>query len=146
MLSATCNFGGLFQGRKAVIIKHKLALTLLTGVAIGLVAGTTIHAQQTKSLPAYVVAELQVTDPPKFATYAQQVPGTFAPFGGHYLVRRGKIEALEGDAPKAFVIIAFDSMDKAKAWEASSAYEAIKPIRHASATTRSFIAEGLPAE
>jgi uncharacterized protein (DUF1330 family) len=129
-----------------MIIKHKLALTLLTGVAIGLIAGTAIHAQQTKSAPAYVVAELQVTDPAKFATYAQQVPGTLAPFGGRYLARRGKIEAVEGDAPKGFVIIAFDSMEKAKAWETSSAYEAIKPIRHASATSRIFIAEGLPAE
>jgi uncharacterized protein (DUF1330 family) len=134
------------SGEKPVIIKHTLALTLLTGVAIGLVAGTAIHAEQTKSAPAYLIAEVQVTDPAKFATYSQQVPGTLAPFGGHFMVRRSKIEVVEGDAPKAFVIIAFDSMEKAKAWETSSAYEAIKPIRHASATSRIFIAEGLPAE
>jgi hypothetical protein len=56
------------EEKKPVIIKHTLALTLLTGVAIGLVAGTAIHAEQTKSAPAYLVAEVQVTDPAKFAT------------------------------------------------------------------------------
>jgi len=127
-------------------INHRLELTLFAGVAIGLAAGTAIHAQQTKAPPAYVVAELQITDPAKFQTYAQQVPGTLAPFGGHFLVRRGKIAAVEGDAPKGFVIIAFGSMEKANAWENSPAYEAIKPIRHASANTTVFIAEGVPAE
>jgi hypothetical protein len=38
--------------------RHKLGLTLLAGVAIGLAAGTAIHAQQTKPAPGYVVAEL----------------------------------------------------------------------------------------
>jgi hypothetical protein len=39
-------------------IKHKFALTLLTGVAIGLAAGTAIHAQQVKAAPGYFVAGL----------------------------------------------------------------------------------------
>jgi uncharacterized protein (DUF1330 family) len=93
-----------------------------------------------------VIAELDISDPAKFQTYAQQVPGTLAPFGGHFLVRRGKIEAVEGDAPKGFAIIGFDSLEQANAWENSPAYEAIKPIRHASAKTTVFIAEGLPSQ
>jgi uncharacterized protein (DUF1330 family) len=34
-------------------------------------------------------------------------------------------------------------MEKAQAWEDSPAYEAIKPIRHSSAKSRVFIAEGV---
>ena len=34
------------------------------------------------------------------------------------------------------------SVEKVKAWQNSKAYEAIKPIRHKSATTRNFIVEG----
>jgi uncharacterized protein (DUF1330 family) len=127
-------------------INHRLALALFAGVAIGLAAGTALHAQQTKAPPAFVVAELAVMDTATFQKYAEQVPGTFAPFGGHYIVRGGKPQAVEGDPPQRFVIIAFDSVEKANAWENSPAYEAIKPLRLSSAKTRSFIVEGVPPE
>jgi uncharacterized protein (DUF1330 family) len=125
---------------------HKLALVMLAGIALGGAGATAIHAQQAKVAPGYVVAEVDVTDPIGFGKYAAAVPGTLAPFNGRYLARGGKIEAVEGDPPKRFVIIAFDSAEKARAWEDSPAYEAIKPIRHASAKTRVFIAEGVPPQ
>jgi uncharacterized protein (DUF1330 family) len=122
---------------------HKLVLAVLAGVIIG-VAGMAIHAQQTKTAPGYVVAEVDVHDAATFAKYGAKVPDTLKPFNAHYLVRGGKIEAVEGTAPKdRFVVIAFDSAEKARAWENSAAYEAIKPIRHSSATSRVFIVEGV---
>ena len=126
---------------------HKLILVMLTGVALGVVGGTAIQAQQAKPAPGYVVAEVEVNDSATFAKYAAAVPGTLAPFNAQYLVRGGKIEAVEGDAPKQrFIVIAFDSVEKARAWEDSPAYEAIKPMRHASAKSRIFIAEGVPPQ
>jgi uncharacterized protein (DUF1330 family) len=124
---------------------HKLALTALAGIFIGIAAGTAIHAQQVKTPPGYVIAEVDVTDPVTFQKYADKVPGTLTPFNGHYIVRGGEIQGVEGEAPKRFVVLAFDSMEKAKAWEDSPAYEAIKPIRHSSAKSRIFIAEGVAA-
>jgi len=122
---------------------HKLVLAVLAGVIIG-VAGMAIHAQQTKTAPGYVVAEVDVHDAATFAKYGAKVPDTLKPYNGHYLVRGGKIEGLEGTAPKdRFVVIAFDSAEKARAWENSAEYEAIKPIRHSSATSRVFIVEGV---
>jgi len=121
----------------------KVALAVLAGVLIGVAGAKAIHAQQTKPLPAYVIAEVDITDPTTFQKYSAQVPGTLAPFGGHYLVRRGKTVSVEGDAPKGIVVIAFDSLEKAQGWEDSPAYDAIKPIRHSSAKSRVFIAEGL---
>jgi uncharacterized protein (DUF1330 family) len=41
------------------------------------------------------------------------------------------------------VVVAFDSMEKARAWYDSPAYDTIKPIRHSSANTRAFIVEGV---
>jgi uncharacterized protein (DUF1330 family) len=41
------------------------------------------------------------------------------------------------------VVVAFDSMEKARAWYDSPAYDTIKPIRHSSAKTRAFIVEGV---
>ena len=126
--------------------KHKFALTLLTGVAMGLAAGTAIHAQQVKPAPGYFVAGLEITDPAKFQTFVSQVPGTLAPFGGHYIVRPSKVSAVEGDPPKIFAIVAFDSAQQATAWYHSPAYQAILPLRLSSAKTTAFIAEGVPPQ
>jgi uncharacterized protein (DUF1330 family) len=122
---------------------HKLALAVLAGVAIGVAGAAAIHAQQVKTPPAYVIGEVEITDPAAFQKYAEKVPGTLAPFHGRYLVRRGKIQAVEGDPPKGIVVVAFESVEKARAWYDSPAYAAIKPIRQSSARTRIFIAEGL---
>lgn len=123
---------------------HKLVLAVLAGIAMGVVGAMAIHAQQAKAAPGYVIAEVDVHDAATFQKYGAKVPETLAPFNGHYLVRGGKIEGVEGQAPKdRFVVIAFDSAAKARAWENSPAYEAIKPIRHSSATSRVFIVEGV---
>jgi uncharacterized protein (DUF1330 family) len=121
---------------------HKLMLAVLVGAAIGAAGAAAIHAQQGKVLPGYVVAEVDVTDPATFKQYADKAPGTIAASNGHYIIRGGKSVSIEGEPPKRFVVIQFDSVEKAKAWEDSPAYEAIKPIRHSSAKSRVFIIEG----
>jgi uncharacterized protein (DUF1330 family) len=125
--------------------KHTLALGMLAGLGLGMVSISIVHAVQQTAPPAYLVAEVDVQDPTTFQKYAAQVPGTIAPFGGHYLIRGGKSEALEGEPPKRFVVLAFDSLEKAKAWYSSPAYQAIVPIRHSSAKTRGFLIEGVLA-
>jgi uncharacterized protein (DUF1330 family) len=121
---------------------QKILLAVLVGAAIGAACASVIHARQTKVLPGYVVAEVDVTDPATFKGYSDKTAGTLAPFNGHYIIRGGKNESIEGEPPKRFVVIQFESFEKAKAWEDSPAYEAIKPIRHASAKSRVFIVEG----
>ena len=123
---------------------YKVVLALLAGAAMGVLGGMAIHAQEAKKGPGYVIAEVDVHDAATFQKYGAKVPDTLKPYGGHYLVRGGKIEGVEGQAPKdRFVVIAFDSAEKARAWENSPEYEAIKPIRHSSATSRVFIVEGV---
>ena len=125
---------------------YKLVLAVLVGAVIGIGGATVIHARQAKVLPGYVVAEVDVTDPATFQKYAEKAPGTIAASNGHYVIRGGKSVSIEGEPPKRFVVIAFDSVEKAKAWEDSPAYEAIKPIRHSSAKSRVFIIEGAAAQ
>jgi uncharacterized protein (DUF1330 family) len=122
---------------------HKLALAVLAGVSIGAAGARTIHAQQVKAPPAYIVAEVDVTDPATMQKYGEKVPETLAPFEYHYVVRGGKTQSLEGEPPKRIVVIAFDSAEKARAWYDSPAYAAIKPIRQSAAKSRIFIAEGV---
>jgi uncharacterized protein (DUF1330 family) len=122
---------------------YKIILGMLAGSVIGAAGMTAMHAAQTKVAPGYVIAEVEVNDPGTFKEYADKTPGTLEPFNGHYIVRGGKNLSLEGDAPKRFIVIQFESFEKAKAWEDSPAYTAIKPIRQKSAKSRIFIVEGV---
>ncbi|HKO05983.1 MAG TPA: DUF1330 domain-containing protein [Candidatus Acidoferrales bacterium] len=122
---------------------HKLALAVLAGVSIGVAGAQAIHAQQVKTLPGYVIAEVVVTDPALMQKYGAQVPETLAAFNHHYVVLGGKPQALEGEAPKSIVVIAFDSAEKAREWYDSPAYQAIKPIRQSATKSRLFIVEGV---
>lgn len=125
---------------------QKLILAVLLGLALGVAGATVLHARQMKMVPGYIVAEVDVTDPATFKQYSDKVPGTIAQYGGHYVIRNGKNTSIEGDAPKRFVVIQFESVEKAKAWEDSPEYNAIKPIRHKSAKSRVFIIEGAPGQ
>jgi uncharacterized protein (DUF1330 family) len=118
----------------------KIVLAALVGMAIGAVG---MRAGQGKVAAGYVVAEIEVTDQAAFQKYSAQVPATLAPFGGHFLARGGNITALEGEAPKRVVLIAFDSAAQAKAWYASPAYSALVPQRQAAAKGRLFVTEGV---
>ena len=121
---------------------HKLSLAALAGVLIG-VAGGAIHAQQAKTAPGYVIAEVEVTDLATMQKYGEKVPETLAAFNHHYVVRGSKTQSLEGEPPKGVVVIAFDSVEKAREWYDSPAYAAIRPIRQRAAKSRIFIVEGL---
>jgi len=123
---------------------HKLALAVLAGVSIGVAGINALHARQINTPPAYVIAEVDVTDPVLMQKYGAKVPETLAPFNHHYVVRSAKVQSLEGEPPKGgIVIIAFDSAEKAREWYDSPAYAAIRPIRQSAAKSRIFLVEGL---
>jgi uncharacterized protein (DUF1330 family) len=124
-------------------MNSKLMLGALAGALLGAAGTSVIHARQMAMAPGYVIAEVEVTDPGTFKEYGDKAPGTIAAYNGRYIVRGGKTISLEGEPPKRFVVIQFESVEKAKAWEDSPEYNAIKPIRHKSAKSRVFIAEGV---
>jgi uncharacterized protein (DUF1330 family) len=121
---------------------YALPLAVFAGVLIG-VAGGTIHAQQAKTPPGYVIAEVEVNDPATMQKYGEKVPETLAAFNHHYVVRSSKTQSLEGEPPNGVVVIAFDSVEKAREWYDSPAYAAIRQIRQRAAKSRIFIVEGL---
>jgi uncharacterized protein (DUF1330 family) len=131
---------------------HKLALAALAGISIGVATAQAIHAQQVKAPPAYVIAEVEkgptkIEDPAAARKYAEGAPKSLIPFNGQYVVRGGAVQTVEGDAPKGYiVVIAFDSMEKARGWYYSPTYEAIKPIRQSSTKSRILIVEGVAPE
>lgn len=114
---------------------------MLAGIALGSL-GT--HALKAQKLPsALYIAEVDVSNPDVFNTYAAGVPATIEKYGGRYLVRGGKTESIEGEPPKRIVVTVFKSVADARKWYASPEYSAIRPIRQRSAKTRGFIVEGV---
>ena len=121
---------------------YGVAVAMLAGIALGSLGMQVLGAQ--KSPSAFYIAEVfEVSNPDQFNTYAAGVPATVEKYGGHYLVRGGKTEALEGEPPKRIIVTAFKSMADAQRWYASPEYSAIRPIRQRSAKTRGFIVEGV---
>jgi uncharacterized protein (DUF1330 family) len=121
----------------------KLALAVLAGVLIGVAGARAIHAQRAKTPPGYVIAEVEITDPTTLQKYGEKAPQIVESFNGHYVVRGGDIQALEGEPPKGYiVVIGFDSVRKAREWYDSPAYAAIRPFRQSSTKSRLFIVEG----
>lgn len=124
--------------------KRSLLLAVLAGTAIGALPAMSLYAQAASAAkpPAFYISEFELTDAEGIRPYSAAVESTFAPFGGRYVVRGGKVASLEGEPTKRIVMIAFPSMEQAQAWYDSPKYREIMPIRHRSARSRVFIVEG----
>ncbi len=126
------------------MMRHKITLAAIAGVLIGAVGVPAVHARQAKVAPGYFIAEIEVTDPAAMRKYGERVPETLAPFHHRYVVRGGNPRALEGESPVAVVVIAFDSVARAKEWYESPAYQALVPLRKSASRGRIFLVEGQP--
>jgi len=135
-----------FKENEVMKTNYKVPLAALAGISIG-IAGARAIQTDVKTPPGYVIAEVEVNDLATMQKYGAKVPETLAPFNHHYVIRSDKIQALEGEPPKGgIVMIAFDSVEKARAWYDSPAYAAIRPLRQSAAKSRIFIVEGLPTQ
>jgi uncharacterized protein (DUF1330 family) len=95
-------------------------------------------------MAAYIIADVEVTNPTEYAEYRRQVPGTLAAFGGEFIVRGGRTEALEGGwAPGRLVVLRFDSWERARAWYRSPGYQAILPLRQRNSRGRLVLVDGV---
>ncbi len=94
-------------------------------------------------MAAYVIAEIEITDPEGYKAYTTVVPATIAQYGGRFLVRGGAAEVLEGDWPaRRRVLLEFPSLEAARAWWDSPEYEKPKAMRRASSNGRLILLEG----
>lgn len=95
-------------------------------------------------MPAYVIADIRVTDPAKFETYVSPAVASMAPFNGRLIAASEAAEILDGGpAPERMVIIEFPDADAARRWYRSAEYQAALPIRLASTEGRLFLIEGM---
>ena len=95
-------------------------------------------------MPAYVLAEVQVTNPEGYKGYTAVVGESIQKYGGRFLVRGGTAHPLEGDWPeRRRVIIEFPSVEAARKWWDSPEYVKPKELRRANSQGRLILLEGI---
>lgn len=95
-------------------------------------------------MPAYIIVDLEITDPVNYEEYKKLAGATVEKYGGKYIVRGGKCETLEGDwQPKRVVVLEFENTEWAKAWLNSPEYAGPRKMRHRTAKTRMIVVEGV---
>jgi len=94
-------------------------------------------------MPAYLIADIEITDPAAFERYRQQVPAVIARFGGRYMVRGGELRLKEGAADfKRLVVLEFPDMAAAEAFYAAPEYKPLLDLRLASTRSKVVLVEG----
>lgn len=95
-------------------------------------------------MAAYLIAEVEITDPKAYEEYRTIVPGTIAQYGGRYLVRGGSVETKEGGwTPSRVVVLEFASMDQARKWYHSPEYAPALAIRTRAGKSKVILVEGI---
>jgi len=120
-----------------------IAFSIIAGIASGVGLVEAIHAQARPQ--AYVVGEINVTDPEGFAKdFSPLARKALAEAPGYRaLVLGGKTVPIEGSAPKTRVVInVFDNLDAAVQAYNSPEFKAAKKIGDKYATFRTYAVEG----
>lgn len=95
-------------------------------------------------MAAYVIADIDITDPVGYEEYRKLAAPAIAAYGGKFVVRGGKVETLEGEwSPKRLVVTEFESLERAKQWYASQEYGAAKQVRQRTTITTMIMVEGV---
>lgn len=95
-------------------------------------------------MPAYLIAEVEVTDPAAYEGYKKLTPAAIAAYGGKFIVRGGAVDSKEGGwAPSRLVVVEFASMEQARKFYDSPEYAPALAIRKAASKSRLVLAEGV---
>jgi uncharacterized protein (DUF1330 family) len=95
-------------------------------------------------MAAYVIAEIDITDPNAYEEYRAKVPAVIEKYGGRYLVRGGKVDSLEGGwQPARLAVLEFPSVEQARKWYRSEDYAPIMKLRQRASRGKVIIVEGI---
>ncbi len=87
-----------------------------------------------RAMRAFIVGTIRVTDPAAWQKYVERVGATFAPHGGHVLLRGAKVRGLAGESHGERVVVAeFADLDALQRWHDSPDYQSLIALRDAGA-------------
>lgn len=95
-------------------------------------------------MSAYVIANVKITDPTRYAEYVKLTPASIAPYGGRFIARGGRAENLEGATEaNRIVILEFDEYERAKDWYESEGYRVAKALRQSASVSSLILVDGV---
>ena len=94
-------------------------------------------------MSAYVLVEVEVTNPDGYAEYRPLANESVTKHGGRFLARGGKTEAWEGEWSPRIVVLEFESLEAAHAWYYSDDYQAAAAVRQQNSRARMIAVEGV---
>jgi uncharacterized protein (DUF1330 family) len=95
-------------------------------------------------MSAYILVDIQVHDAARYERYKRMAEHTVGMYGGRYVARGARTEALEGDwETYRFVMLEFPDSERARAWWSSPEYAEAKALRHETADSKMLLVEGL---
>ncbi|MCH8818111.1 MAG: DUF1330 domain-containing protein [Chloroflexi bacterium] len=95
-------------------------------------------------MTAYVIVQLEITDPEGFAEYREKVGPQIEKHGGRYIVRGAEVENLEGEwDPGRLVILEFPTREDAQRFYEADEYQPLLALRKRTANTVLSIVEGV---
>lgn len=111
--------------------------------AIAGLAISTAWAAQSVAKKAYIVVQVDVTNPQQYAEYTKLSPGIIAKFGGRFVARGGRTVTLEGPPGRSrVVVVEFPSFERAQDFYNSSEYQTAKKLREGAADAQFILVEG----
>ncbi|MGI9233419.1 MAG: DUF1330 domain-containing protein [Woeseiaceae bacterium] len=91
---------------------------------------------------ALMFIQANITDPEQFMEYAKRAPALIQEHGGRYRCMRGAVEQLEGKPDNRKIVVSeWPSMDAAKAFWNSAAYQELKEVRAGAAEIDVYLCE-----
>jgi uncharacterized protein (DUF1330 family) len=94
-------------------------------------------------MTAYIIANVVVTNPEKYEDYKRLSSLAMSAANAKVLVRGGKTEALEGQAPSRTVVLQFPSMAAAKGFYSSFQYRRARNARERAAIMTMYVVDGV---
>ena len=91
----------------------------------------------------YIVADIHVRDKAGLEKFIEMAKPILKEYEAKVLVRTPNAEAREGKKTGIVVVIEFESIDKARKFYESEAYQAAKTVRDKACDTDLFLAEGV---
>lgn len=95
-------------------------------------------------MAAYIVADIEITDPAAYEQYKPKASAALQKFGARILARGGAVEPKEGGwAPQRLVVIEFPDMAALRRFYDSPEYTAAREIRQRASRSKLIFVEGV---
>jgi uncharacterized protein (DUF1330 family) len=96
-------------------------------------------------MAAYVVVDIEITDPAAFQRYVSVAGPIMAKYGGRVVAAGPPVATLEGSwHPKGVTLIEFPSVEHARRWHGAPEYQAPLQLRQSAAKSRMVLLDALP--